>query len=152
MILGLLKFLEHELPSGCPNILHQIRIAFNLGIYQELSVLTCSFSTICIIHLYFIACSCKKCHCMDKVVELSTPLSPINLLPHLQSVTEEHTCLSLRHKDFLIKMSVFLVLFCVLHGVAIDFYAHFSLFSGNGRLVSLEDKLSTWLLYTDMDI
>ena len=73
MILGLLKFLEHELPSGCPNILHQIRIAFNLGIYQELSVLTCSFSTICIIHLYFITCSSKKCHCMDKVVELSIP-------------------------------------------------------------------------------
>ena len=37
------KFPDQELPSGCPNILQQIRIALNQGVYWELSVLTCRF-------------------------------------------------------------------------------------------------------------
>ena len=86
----------------------------------------------------------SSCHHLDNMVELSI------LFESNQFVASSLECdrgTHLRYKDFLIKM-LFLKCFFVLHGVSIDFNAHFSLFSGNRRLESLEDKLSSPAYFT----
>ena len=109
-------------------------------------MLTISFNTFSIIHLYFITCSSKKCHCMDKVVELSIPFEPNKFVASSLECDRGTHLFKIASQRFSAQNVVFLsVVLCCMVLLSI---AHFSLFSGNVRLVSLEDKLSSSAYFT----